>query len=263
MSKHSEMSSSLRIIIVDDEPLARDNLRLALADIGGLEIVAECADGDAAIAAIRELRPHLVFLDIQMPGRDGFDVIQEIGVANMPEVVFVTAFDENALQAFEVQALDYLLKPIDDDRLREAVRRARDTIGGNAGAQTGQLTELLSDIRGGRSGGEPWLSRFMIREGERAIPLKVSEVDWIEADGNYVNLHTARDAYRLRVTLRTLAERLDPAHFARVHRSAIVNLDRVKEVQPWFGGDYVAILLSGKQVRVSRTHAQRVLRPLQ
>ncbi|AHG93747.1 response regulator receiver (plasmid) [Gemmatirosa kalamazoonensis] len=251
--------SALRVLIVDDEPLARDNVRLALAREPDLTVVGECGDGDSAVEAIEALRPDLVFLDVQMPGLDGFDVIDRVGVARMPGVVFVTAYDAHALRAFEVHALDYLLKPFDDARLRDAVGRARR----GDGALEQRLAALVEQMARRASGSEPYLTRFVVRRGDRASLVRAVDVDWIEADGNYVVLHTRGAAHRLRVSLRTLAEQLDPRVFARVHKSTIVNLDRVRELQPWFGGDYVAILQDGKQLRVSRSFAAAVLRPLQ
>jgi two-component system LytT family response regulator len=256
------VTAPLRVLIVDDEPLARDNVRLALATDTGVEVVAECDDGDSAVEAIAALRPDLVFLDVQMPGRDGFGVIEAVGPGRMPPVVFVTAYDAHALRAFEVHALDYLLKPFDDARVRDAIARARRATPGD-GALEDRLAALLEQAarRAGPLGG--YLSRFVVRHGDRASLVRAADVDWIAADGNYVVLHARGAAHRLRVSLRTLAEQLDPKQFARIHKSTIVNLDRVRELQPWFGGDYVAILVDGKQLRVSRSFAAAILRPLQ
>ena len=257
----------LRTIIVDDEHLARDNIRIALEREQDVTVVAECANGAEAVAAIRRHDPDLVFLDVQMPGMGGFDVIEAIGVDHMPPLIFVTAFDSHALHAFEVRALDYLLKPFDDARLGDALRRARTWRSKDGESLASRLQELLEAMRQrdlpGSAGGATPITRFVVRESDRAIPIRVEEVDWIEAEGNYAVLHVGKGTYRLRVSLKKLATQLDAKRFARAHKSAIVNLDRIREVQPWFGGDYVAILHNGDKVRVSRTYAAAVLEPLQ
>ena len=252
----------LRVVIVDDEPLARDNVRLALAHDEDVTVVAECVDGDAAVEAIDLLRPDVVFLDVQMPGRDGFGVIEAVGPGRMPAVIFVTAYDAHALRAFEVHALDYLLKPFDDARVRGALDRARRAAAGD-GALEERLTALVEQMARRGAGGGRHVTRFVVRHGDRASLVRAADVEWIEADGNYVVLHARGGAHRLRASLRTLAEQLDPRQFARIHKSTIVNLDRVRELQPWFGGDYVAILGDGRQLRVSRSFAAGVLRPMQ
>jgi two-component system, LytTR family, response regulator len=258
-------SSLLRTIIVDDEQHARDNVRLALASDPDVEVVAECRDGQEAVDAIRALSPDLVFLDVQMPTRSGFGVIEEIGVEEMPTTVFVTAFDSHALHAFEVRAIDYLLKPFDDGRLHEALRRAKVRRVRREDDLPERLAELLAAFRPAAGPGETpaRITRFMVREDDCAVPIRAQDVDWIEADGNYVRLHVGKSSHRIRVTLKSLVHRLDPQRFARVHKSAIVNLDRIQEVQPWFAGDYIAILHGGHQVRVSRTFAHLVLRTIQ
>jgi two-component system LytT family response regulator len=250
----------LRVVIVDDEPLARDSVRLALAHDEDVTVVAECEDGDAAVEAIDALRPDVVFLDVQMPGRDGFGVIEAVGPGRMPAVIFVTAYDAHALRAFEVHALDYLLKPFDDGRIRDALDRARRAAAGD-GALEERLTALVDQMT--RGGAKCCVTRFVVRHGDRASLVRAADVEWIEADGNYVVLHARGGAHRLRASLRALADQLDPRQFARIHKSTIVNLDRVRELQPWFGGDYVAILHDGRQLRVSRSFAAGVLRPLQ
>ncbi len=258
-------SSVLRTIIVDDEAHARENVRLALGSTPGVDVVAECWDVNEAVSAIRSLSPDLVFLDVQMGARSGFDVIQEIGVEHMPTTVFVTAFDAHALQAFEVRAIDYVLKPFDDARLHEALRRAQLRRGRRDDDLPERLAELLASFRGDAGPGDSpaRITRFMVRVDDSAVPIRAEDVDWIEGDGNYVRLHVGKSSHRIRVSLKALAPQLDPRRFARVHKSAIVNLDRIKEVQPWFAGDYTAILHGGHQVRVSRTYAHIVLKPMQ
>jgi two-component system LytT family response regulator len=267
--ERADPSGTLSVILVDDEPLARDSLRIALSDDPSVEIVDECANGVEAIESIRRHMPDVVFLDIEMPELDGFGVIQEIGVENMPAVVFVTAFHTHALRAFDVHAADYLLKPFDDSRLREALVQARQKL---ASADIGEAERRLSAILRelGRESFKPaeisesrTATRFTVRSDERALIFQAKDVDWFEADGNYVWLHVRKEKHRLRISLRSLLEQLDTKQFVRIHKSTIVNLDRIKEVQPWFGGDYVAILTDGRQLRVSRTFAQEFLKPVQ
>jgi two-component system LytT family response regulator len=249
----------IRALIVDDEPLARDCIRLALARETDIEIVGECADGDAAVAAISSSQPDIVFLDVQMPGRDGFGVIEKIGPQRMPAVVFVTAFDEFALRAFQVHALDYVLKPFDDDRFADAVRHARQRLGPDAlRALQSQLNHLLADRTPAHPA--PYATRLTARAKDHLQLVRTEDVDWIEADGNVVRLHVNADIFTMRTTLSGLLAQLDPARFARVHRSTIVNLDRVREIQPWFNWDYVVILHDGRQLKVGRRYRDELLR---
>lgn len=253
----------LKALIVDDEPLARDCVRLALEHESDVEVVAECADGDEAIAAIQELEPDIVFLDVQMPGTGGFDVVREIGPNEMPAVVFVTAFDEHALRAFEVHALDYVLKPFDDERFADAVDHARRTILGRRDEESFRrgLSALMDEVRGGPGGERRYASRLMVRLRDRIHFVRTEDVDWFEAAGNYVRLHVGDKSHLIRSTMSALEEQLDPTRFVRIHRSTIVNLDRIREVQPWAGGDYLAILEDGRQLRISRGYRDALLKP--
>jgi two-component system LytT family response regulator len=249
----------LRVVVVDDEPLARDAVRLALEAEPGCTVVAECPDGPTAVAAIRSHGPDIVFLDVQMPGMDGFAVIAAVGAAAMPPVVFVTAYDAHAVRAFGVHALDYLVKPFDDQRFRQAVAHARTQVAlRHNGDLARRLTALLDVDRR-----EPprYATRFQVEHDERIRFVPVTDVLVFEADGNYVRLDTAGGSHRVRSTLAGVEAVLDPARFVRIHRSAIVNLDAVREVQPFFGGDYVAILTGGRRLRVSRGYRDRLLRP--
>jgi two-component system LytT family response regulator len=262
--------AALRVVIVDDEPLARDCVRDALGRDPSVSIVAECADGIEAVEAIRRLAPDLVFLDVQLPGMDGFEVVERIGVDDMPPVVFVTGFDTHAMRAFRIHALDFVLKPFDDARFLEALDHARDQIRLRLEGQLGRrLSALLADLRAPAPAvsaeAEPGrrARRFTVRHDERIYFVGVDEVDWFEGDRNYVALHVREHTYRIRASLRALQQDLEPGRFARIHRSTIVNLSRIKEVQPWFGGDYIAILHSGQQLRISRTYAAAVLKPWQ
>ena len=210
-------------------------------------------NGRAAVAAIDRHCPDLVFLDIQMPGLDGFDVVEQVGPDRMPPVVFVTAYDRHALQAFRLHALDYLLKPFDDERFGEMLLHARHQIGR---ARAGDLSERLSALIAGRS----FATRILIRDGDRMEFMPVAAIHWIEAAGNYVKVHSGSRVELVRVTLSSLVERLDPAVFARIHRSVVVNLAMVREIHPWYGGDYKAVLTDGRELRVSRRYRERLLR---
>ena len=242
--------SVLSVLVVDDEPLARERIRALLDDESDVKIVGECASGRTAVKAIQEKRPDLVFLDVQMPGVDGFGVVEQIGAARMPAIVFVTAFDQYALKAFEVHALDYLLKPFDRERFQATLARARNSHGGEA-----RLAALVQSLAARRKFAE----RLLVKGGgkERLVP--VDEVDWFEAAGNYVKIHTGGERLLLRETMANLEERLDPDRFARIHRSTIVNLKRVKELEPWFHGDYVVRLHDGQKLTLSRSHRARLL----
>jgi two-component system LytT family response regulator len=257
--------NALRVLVVDDEPLARDCVRLALAGVPGVAVVGECADGPAAVDAIRALRPDVVFLDVQTPGLDGFGVVDAVGAEHMPPVVFVTAYDTHAIRAFEVHALDYVLKPFENERLLAALDRARAARRAQRdGALGRRLARLLRELELRGTGAAPPhrapARRFAVRDDGRIRFVAAYEVDWIEADGNYAVLHVGAQRHRVRFTLQALARELDPSTFFQIHRSTIVNLDRVKEVQPWFGGDYIAILTTGEKLRVSRTRAPLLLR---
>lgn len=246
----------IRVLIVDDEPIARRGIRQQLRGEADLEVIGESGDGAAAIDAIMELAPDLVFLDIQMPEVGGFDVIEAIGVARMPAVVFVTAYDEHALRAFDVHAVDYVLKPIDRHRLRTAVERARRRLEAHA---PGQLDRHLDRRIAAALGelGRPahdYAKRLAIKGDGRVILVDVDEVDRLEAAGNYVEVHSGARHHLVRETMASLEARLDPARFVRVSRSSIVNADRVRELQPMFSGDFVVVLRDGTKVAGSRRY---------
>jgi two-component system LytT family response regulator len=245
---------SIRALIVDDEPLARQRLRRLLEDELEIEVVGECADGGDAVATIRDLQPDLVLLDVQMPVLDGFGVLEAVGVEQMPAVIFVTAYDRYALRAFEYNALDYLLKPFDRDRFRKALERARAQLGRTQPRDDAQqIAGAIEEFRGGKP-----LERLVVKSAGRVFFLRVEEIDWIEAAGNYVRLHVAKEAHLLRDTMSSLEARLDPKRFLRIHRSTMVNIERIQELQPLFHGDYVVILRDGTQLNLSRGYRQRL-----
>ena len=246
---------ALRTLIVDDEPLARERVATLLNGESDIEVVGECRDGHEAIEAILNVGPDLVFLDIQMPGADGFDVFKAVGPERMPLVIFVTAYDQHALRAFEVRALDYLLKPFDRERFREALGRARAQIEGRESGDLGRrLLALVQDIRPGPSRAE----RIVVKSGGKLFFLRTDEIDWIEAAGNYAKVHVGGDSHLLRETMISLEAKLDPDKFFRIHRSRIVNLERVKEMQPWFNGEYVVILKNGVKLTLSRGYREKL-----
>jgi two-component system LytT family response regulator len=245
--------SEARVIIVDDERLARERVRTLLEAAGGVEVVAECAGGREAVEAIDAERPDLVFLDVQMPDLNGFEVLQAVGPDRLPAVVFVTAYDEYALRAFEVHALDYLLKPIDPERFAGALAHALQAVRSRGKAPADRRLLDLLDALGER---EQRLDRLVVRSQGRIFFLKPAEIDWIEADGKYARLHVGKEAYVVRHALKRLAVRLRDHGFVRVHRSAIVNADRIKELQPWFHGEYVVILRDGTKLTSSAAHSE-------
>lgn len=248
---------TIRTLIVDDELLARERIKRFLALERDLELVGECAAGHEAVAAIQTLKPDLVFLDIQIPELDGFGVLKSLGVEEMPAVIFVTAYDRYALQAFDVNALDYLLKPYNRERFRKAVERARAQLSNGA---RGELDErLLSLLENFKTESPRHLERLMIKSSGRVFFLRTEELDWIEAEGNYLRLHVGRESHLLRETMNRLASKLDPEKFLRIHRSTLVNIERIKELQPLFSGDYVVILRDGKQLTLSRSYRDKLL----
>ena len=259
----------LRALVVDDEPLARDRLVRLLADLDDVRLVGECGSGEEAVEAILTLAPDVVFLDVQMSGMDGVEVVQRVGPERMPPVIFVTAFDRYALRAFEVSALDYLLKPYAPARLRTSLERVRERL---RTAETTQLARrllnLVAEFGGktsprGNGGSRKFLERFAIKADDRTTFLRTRDTDWIEAARNYVRVHAGKATFVLREKVGRLERQLDPGKFARCHRRILVNLERVKEVQPWFGGDSVLLLQDGTQLRLSRTYRRAFLGRLQ
>jgi two-component system LytT family response regulator len=262
---------TIRTIIVDDEPLARRGLELRLKDAADVQVVAQCANGREALAAIAEMAPDLMFLDIQMPGISGIDVVKQVPQESMPMVVFVTAFDRFAIDAFESHALDYLLKPVDDERLARALDRVRaQWQQRQALAQREQLMALLADLTG-QGEIEPealaaaagravrrYATMLPIRSGRETLRLDVATIDWIDAAGDYMCLHAAGQTHVLRATMKELEDMLDPAVFQRVHRSTIVNLARVRSLRPHVNGECFLRLQSGQEIKLSRSFRDKV-----
>lgn len=270
---------TLRALIVDDEPLARQRIRLLAAESPGLDILGECSNGTEAVAAIERLHPDLVFLDVQMPAMDGFQVLQAIPRDRMPVIIFTTAYDQHAVRAFEAHALDYLLKPFKPDRFQAAVARAHEHV---KTVQAGRAAQGLIDFLAAQtvapmppaasasipsaSGAPtssreptastppatPHLTRLTVKVEDKVIVLKTADIDSIESAGNYVAVHVGKESHILRETLTALEEQLDPERFLRISRSAIVNLDRVCELQPMFKGDHVVVLQNGKRLPMTR-----------
>jgi two-component system, LytTR family, response regulator len=241
---------TIRVCIADDEPLARERIRTFLEQEPDVRVVSECADGAEAIAEIQRERPDLVFLDIQMPVVDGFGVLRALDDALPPAVIFVTAHDEYALQAFEVHALDYLLKPFNGERFRRALQRARlELLKEQPAGVSQRLLSLLEELQ--QQGRRPQ-ERLVLKTSGRVSFLKVDEIDWIEAEGNYVRLHVGVTSHLLRETMKGIEARLDPSRFIRIHRSTIVNTDRIRELQPLFHGEYAVILQDGTRLTASR-----------
>lgn len=250
-------SRPIRILVVDDEPLAREKIRQMARRDSGIEIVGECSNGAEAIAAVREMSPDLVLLDVQMPECGGFEALEALrNEERVPAVIFVTAYDQYAVRAFEVHALDYLLKPFDRERFETAIKRARAYLRSEprSNGLDGKILALLEQLRAEKS----YAERLVVREGGRVFFLETGEIDWIEAEGNYVNVHTARKSHLMRETITGLESQLDPRRFVRIHRSAIVNIGSVKELQPWSHGEFRVILRDGTELTLSRNYRERL-----
>lgn len=250
---------NIRTIIVDDVELARERIKI-LIDDAEIEIIAECENGSQAIEVIRNLQPDLVLLDVQMPKINGFEVIEIIGVEKMPVVIFVTAYDEFALRAFEINALDYLLKPFDEERLKKALARAKREIKKKSGSTEIEenLRRLLREVKT-----EPrYLKRLPIKSTRGTTLVLTEEIDWIASAGHYLEIHSGRETHLIREKLSNIEARLDPRDFMRVHRSTIVNLDRIKSLHPLFNGDQLIILKDGTELNLSRTYHERLMQRL-
>ncbi len=248
----------MRVLIVDDEPLARRGVSLRLQRFPDIEIVGECGDGKQAVETILELAPDVVFLDIQMPGMDGFDVLAALPPQNLPAVIFLTAYEQHALRAFEVHALDYILKPVDDERFAFAVGRARKLL--DAATKT-KLTDRILAVLEERA--KQYASHFVVRTGARLQVVLVEETEWIAAAGDYTELHARGRSHLLRESMNSLEKRLDPARFLRIHRSRIVQSGCITELRSLDNGEYLVQLSDGSEHRTSRTYAKRVERWLQ
>jgi two-component system LytT family response regulator len=239
----------IRALIVDDEPLARERVRTLLRDETDIEIVGESGDGPSAVAALQKLSPDVVFLDVQMPGMDGFNVLRQLDRKQMPLVIFVTAYDQHALKAFEVHALDYLLKPFKPARFKETLQRVRELI---ANKQAATFPKGLLELLGQKSAPRDYLSRIAVKTGERTVFIKTAQIDYFESAGNYVVLHAGKENHVVRETLTGLEEKLDPKKFIRINRSTMVNVEQIKELQPMFKGEHVVVLHNGKQLTLTR-----------
>jgi two-component system, LytTR family, response regulator len=247
----------IRTLIVDDEPIARRGIRQQLRSETDVEIIGECSNGREAVAAIRKGAPDLIFLDVQMPLLDGFEVVNAIGIENLPAVVFVTAYNEHAICAFDVNALDYLLKPIDSVRFQKTLKRVRRQLNGSSNEKLQRkLASLLSDLKASHAESKQTKhrERVVIKESGRVLFLDVDEIDWITAQGNYVQIHTKDTAHLLRDTMNGVQSKLDPHKFLRLRRSTIVRIDQIKEMHPLFNGEYVVILKDNTQLVSSRRY---------
>ena len=245
--------SRLRALVVDDEPIARDHIRGLLEDRGDVQVVDECGDGRTAIERIRELGPDIVLLDVQMPELDGLGVVRAIGPERMPPVVFVTAHDQHAVDAFEVHALDYVLKPVHRARFNSAMDRVIGLIRSGANNNRGRLLAEAMDRLS-----PPGSDRLAIRSGDRVLYLRVSDIDWIEAADDLVRLHVGKAIHDHRATMNQIEQRLPASRFIRIHRSTIVNVERIREFQPWFQGDWILVLADGTRLQSGKSYRKRI-----
>lgn len=239
----------IRALIVDDEPLARERIRTLLRDEADIQIVGECGDGPSAVKTIEQDSPDLAFLDIQMPGLDGFGVLRAVAKELMPVVIFVTAYDQHALKAFEAHALDYLLKPFKPARFKQAVQHAREQL---AQRQAGDLSQGLLELLSQTKPKREFVSRIVVKSGERTLFVKAEQIDYAESAGNYVVLHAGKESHIVRETLGALEEKLDPKRFVRVNRATLVNVEQIRELQPMFRGEHVVLLQNGKTLPLTR-----------
>jgi len=255
-------AARIRTIIVDDEPAARRGVRLLLERDRAIEIVGEAATGAEAAELIRREKPDLAFLDVQMPGSDGFAALKQVDPAAAPTVVFVTAYDEYALRAFEVHAVDYLLKPYDDARFGAALQRAKEEVRrrqtDTVNTRLTQLLDYLQTSGGASQTVEPPSDRILLKSSGEIFFLKAEEIDWIEAEGDYMKFHVAGRAHLMRETMARLEARLDPKRFIRIHRSTIVNIDRLRKLSPSFAGEYAVVLHDGTKLKLSRGYHERI-----
>jgi two-component system, LytTR family, response regulator len=245
----------IRALIADDEALARNLIRRMLKDDRDLEVIGECSNGKETVAMIRKERPDVVFLDVQMPEMDGFAVLESIGTERLPEIIFTTAYEQYAIRAFELHALDYLLKPFDHARFKDAIKYAKERLRSereNDGRM--QISALLASIKNKPQ----YLERLVIKAGGRITFLRTDEINWIEADDKYVHLHTSKVRPMVRQTLSAMEAQLDPKKFRRVHRSAIVNVERITELQPLFSGEYSILLQDGAKLTLSRNYKDKL-----
>jgi two-component system LytT family response regulator len=248
-------TTKIRTVIVDDEELARERIQTLLEQQPDIEIVGLCADGTSAIETIDRERPDLVFLDVQMPGMDGFEVVRNVDADHMPAIVFVTAHDGHALRAFEINALDFLLKPFDQARFEKALERARGQVNRDRGSHfDARLVSLLEGLHEERK----YPERLIVKSGGRVFFVRTEDIDWVEASGNYVKIHAKGEAHLIRESMKNMEAKLDAKIFVRIHRSAIVNIDRIKELEPWFHGEYVVIMRDGTRLTASRVFSDRL-----
>ena len=255
---------TIRALIIDDEPLGRRGLLRFLKNDPEVEVVGECADGKSAVATILGKKPDLVFLDVQMPEMDGLGVVRVVGISRMPVTIFVTAYDRYALRAFEVNAIDYLLKPVGQERFSDALTRAKRRIAEKSQCDLNQnIKAMLERLRG-----EEYVEHLSVPQNGRIVLVRTKEIDWIEANGNYARLHVGVRTHEIRETLNVLERKLDPREFLRIHRSTIVNVRAIKEMHPWFHGYHLVLLQNGQELRMSRYQNKiaqqlgfRILRP--
>jgi two-component system LytT family response regulator len=247
------ITSRVRALVVDDEPVARTHLRALLEDRGDVQVIGECGDGLTAVERIKTLGPDLVLLDVQMPELDGLGVVRAVGPDRMPPVVFVTAHDQHAVDAFEVHALDYVLKPVHRARFNGAIDRVLVIIrSGSAPNRSRPLAEVLDRLA------TPGSERLAVKSGDRVLYLRVADIDWVEASDDIVKLHVGKTVHDHRVTMSQIEQRLPASRFLRIHRSTIVNIERIREFQPWFQGDWILVLADGTRLQSGKSYRKRI-----
>ncbi len=254
--------SEIKAIVVDDEQIARDGVALLLDRDPEIELVARCPNGVEAVEKIRELEPDLLFLDIQMPGMNGFEVLHALEQEKLPVTIFITAYEQYAIKAFEVNAIDYLLKPFDDDRFYQALEKAKENVRKNKNYEiSSKMNDLLTYLEKGQKTSaegkeEAYLTRLFVKNAGQISFIKVMDIDWIESDDYYVNIHVSGKSHLLRETMNNLEKRLDPAQFIRIHRGTIINIDRIKSIEPYHKNEYIVVTHSGQTFNLSRSRKE-------
>jgi two-component system, LytTR family, response regulator len=252
------MMQEIRTLLVDDEPFARDSLRIFLTEHEGFRVIGECSNGLQAIQAINEHKPDLVFLDVQMPEVNGFEVLTEIETSKPPVVIFATAYEKYALQAFEANAIDYLLKPFDRSRFREAIQKAVRFINGNNGEWLGQIRELLRTYNNLKSAEAQYKQRILVKEKKKYFLVDLDDVYFFEASGDYVVIHKEKSTHMINDSMNNLESKLEPEQFVRIHRSTIINLQYVDNLQPYFNGEFHITMKNGAKLKLSRNYKDKI-----
>lgn len=251
----------IKVLIIDDELLAREKIRTLLTEEDDIQILDECKNANEALSKVKSLKPDLIFLDIQMPGMDGFEMLENIKTRKLPLIIFTTAYNKYAIKAFDIHALDYLLKPFDKERFHKSIKRARNFLNDKKRDENNEkIFNLLKELKGQQEASPKYLKRMMIKTSGRILFLKTEDIDMIEASGNYLKIFSDEESYLIRGTMNEIEKKLDPVTFIRIHRSIIINLNEAKEFKPWFRGEYIVYLKNGTKLTSGRSYKNNLLK---